>query len=475
MSIVERELALLGHPRLAALATSEWPAWLWRVDGSQILWANAVGAAIFGAGTSAACTERRFNVRDTSAAQIIRLAASLPAAAQERLERLRGFGAGFGRALTCACSRIVLADGEVAVLVAAAEPAGPQLTLSERVRRLIGDCQEPFAAFAPDGTLVYANPAAQTRLSGATMLSALGIETLAATVLETGSAGGTAHLGNVSFEVAATRLGKDASRVLALTMPQRPSEAPREQIGPQDTTHDTMTAPAAAALLEAVIAAPPVASPVPAAEPPPAAAHETVAERRYPLRFVWHMDAGGRFGVGSDEFIELAGPHTTAAFGRPWSEIAAELGLDPNNLVARAVASRETWSGIVVSWPVDDSGERLPIEMSGLPVFDRDRSFRGYRGFGVCRDIDRINQLARRRREHPIGFMPAPESAPQQEEATPTAAAPRRKNPRPPQRPKLRPKPHPTWNGPHSVSFRRPLMSCRFAHRRRPNPKCRRL
>ena len=432
MSIVERELALLGHPRLAALATSEWPAWLWRVDGSQILWANAVGAAIFGAGTSAACTERRFDVRDTSAAQIIRLAASLPAAAQERLERLRGFGAGFGRALTCACSRIVLADGEVAVLVAAAEPAGPQLTLSERVRRLIGDCQEPFAAFAPDGTLVYANPAAQTRLSGATMLSALGIETLAATVLETGSAGGTAHLGNVSFEVAATRLGKDASRVLALTMPQRPSEAPREQIGPQepqgpqgpqDTTHDTMTAPAAAALLEAVIAAPPVASPVPAAVPPPAAAHETVAERRYPLRFVWHMDAGGRFGVGSDEFIELAGPHTTAAFGRPWSEIAAELGLDPNNLVARAVASRETWSGIVVSWPVDDSGERLPIEMSGLPVFDRDRSFRGYRGFGVCRDIDRINQLARRRREHPIGFMPAPESAPQQEEATPTAPA----------------------------------------------------
>ena len=249
--------------------------------------------------------------------------------------------------------------------------------------------------------------AAQTRLSGATMLSALGIETLAATVLETGSAGGTAQLGNASFEVAATRLGKDASRVLVLTMPP-PSEAPREQIAPQepqDTTHDTTTAPPAAAQPEAVIAVPPDASPAaPAVEPPPAAADETVAERRHPLRFVWHMDAGGRFGVGSDEFIELAGPHTTAAFGRPWNEIAAELELDPNNQVARAVASRETWSGIVVSWPVDNSGERLPIEMSGLPVFDRDRSFRGYRGFGVCRDIERINQLARSRREHPIGF-----------------------------------------------------------------------
>ncbi len=120
------------------------------------------------------------------------------------------------------------------------------------------------------------------------------------------------------------------------------------------------------------------------------------------------MDADGRFGVGSDEFIELIGPQTAAAFGRLWSEVAAELKLDPNNAVARAVASHETWSGIVVSWPVDDSGDRLPVEMSGLPVFDRDRSFRGYRGFGVCRDVERINQLARARSERPIGFMAAP-------------------------------------------------------------------
>ena len=107
-----------------------------------------------------------------------------------------------------------------------------------------------------------------------------------------------------------------------------------------------------------------------------------------------------------------------AAFGRPWSEIADELKLDPDNQVARAVATHETWSGIVMSWPVDDSSERLPIELSGLPVFDRDRSFRGYRGFGVCRDIERINQLARARRERPIGFRPAPEAPQQADGAT---------------------------------------------------------
>ena len=121
--------------------------------------------------------------------------------------------------------------------------------------------------------------------------------------------------------------------------------------------------------------------------------------------------------------MELIGPRTTAAFGRLWSEIAAELKLDPENQVARAVATHETWSGIVISWPVDEGGERLPVELSGLPVFDRDRNFRGYRGFGVCRDIARINQLVRARRERPIGFMAQPE-APSAEGAPSATATP---------------------------------------------------
>ena len=194
------------------------------------------------------------------------------------------------------------------------------------------------------------------------------------------------------------------------------------------------------------------------------------------MRFVWHMDADGRFGVGSDEFIELVGPHTMAAFGRLWSEIAAELKLDPNNQVARAVASRETWSGIVVSWPVDDSSERLPIELSGLPVFDRDRSFRGYRGFGVCRDIDRINQLARSTprtsdRFHAGAGIGAParrSHANRPRDASRGAGKTRGRR-------RGRSGAIPGRNGPHSVSRRRPPMSCRFVHRRRPNPKCRRL
>jgi PAS domain S-box-containing protein len=110
------------------------------------------------------------------------------------------------------------------------------------------------------------------------------------------------------------------------------------------------------------------------------------------------MDDGGRFTVGSDEFKALIGPQTAAGLGQPWSDMATALALDPEGQVARAFASRETWSGITVAFPVDGMDTRLAVELSGLPVFDRDRNFRGYRGFGVCRDVGRINELTRTQR-----------------------------------------------------------------------------
>ena len=65
--------------------------------------------------------------------------------------------------------------------------------------------------------------------------------------------------------------------------------------------------------------------------------------------------------------------------------------------VLKAFATHDTWSGITLDWPVD-GGDRLPVELSGLPVFDRARNFAGYRGFGVCRDLDALARLAALRR-----------------------------------------------------------------------------
>ena len=105
------------------------------------------------------------------------------------------------------------------------------------------------------------------------------------------------------------------------------------------------------------------------------------------------MDAGLRFTVGSDAFVALMGPATAAALGRPWPELAAELALDPEGQIALAAASRDTWSGLCIAWPTGDGRAHLMVELSGLPVFDRERSFRGYRGFGICRDAGRLAWL----------------------------------------------------------------------------------
>jgi signal transduction histidine kinase len=397
MPMVELEFPALRDPRLSAQlaesATGPSPAWLWSADGSRILWANAAGAAIFGAADSGACGSRRFAVSEPAAAQIMRLAQTLPPAGQTRLERLRGFGAGFGRALTCACSRTALGDGTPAVFVIATDTAGPPLTLHERVRRLFADREMPRAVFAADGALLDASAAATRRLAGAEALSALGIEAMAAQALAAGRASGDSRYGPLALE----RLGREASTVLVLTFAPEPTAAPAARSVATEGEPAPAAPDAAAASASAGAAA---------TLPPPASApDEAPHERRHPLRFVWQMDADGHFVVGSDEFVEFIGPRTTAAFGRLWSEIAADLKLDPDNQIARAVATHETWSGITLSWPVEEGAERLPVELSGLPVFDRDRTFRGYRGFGVCRDIARINQLAHARRERPIGFM----------------------------------------------------------------------
>jgi PAS domain S-box-containing protein len=131
--------------------------------------------------------------------------------------------------------------------------------------------------------------------------------------------------------------------------------------------------------------------------------------RHHPLRFMWQMDAEGRFSLGSDEFTRLIGVRTAAGFGPLWSEIAEVFGLDPDGRVLKAVATRNTWSGITLNWPVDGGG-RLPVELSGLPIYDRMRNFVGYRGFGVCRDLDGLTRLAALRRYELFSDPPAPQT-----------------------------------------------------------------
>jgi PAS domain S-box-containing protein len=356
--------AWLSDPRLSAHALSPMPAWLWRTDRPGILWSNPVGAAVFDAASPGALATAEFEPHHVSVAQIARLAGTLPQGGAPRLERLRGFGARFGGPLTCLCSRITLDDNSSAILVVSTERAGKDLSLPDRMRRLLADFDAPAAMFSADGELIEATASAKEALGGKRDLMALGAERLAGEATRNGNAEGDIANGKVKM----LRLGAGGTLALLAVFEPAPSGS-----------HAGARASDAAAAIAASIA-------------PVRGASSQSAPNAKPrqIRFVWQMDAATRFTIGIDDIAALIGPQTAAELNRPWAEIAATLQLDNDGQVAKALASRETWSGLVVHWPVDGSNERLAVEMSGLPVFDRDRNFEGFRGFGICRDVARL-------------------------------------------------------------------------------------
>lgn len=136
--------------------------------------------------------------------------------------------------------------------------------------------------------------------------------------------------------------------------------------------------------------------------------------RRRPVRFAWKMDVDQRFTFLSDEFAEVLGPDATDIVGCTWEEVSDEFGLDPRDNISRALDRRDTWSGKTVAWPVTGAALRVPVDLAALPAFDRNRKFEGYRGFGVCRTSDAV--------QDPSGFIPVSVRAPESAEPEDTAA-----------------------------------------------------
>lgn len=108
------------------------------------------------------------------------------------------------------------------------------------------------------------------------------------------------------------------------------------------------------------------------------------------MRFVWRMDDGFKFTFVSPEFQVLVG--LRGAFeGRSWQDIAGDYQLDPDKKVQAVISSKDMWGGQRITWALPKRKARAEIELSAMPVFDDERKFQGYRGFGSCRlehDVD---------------------------------------------------------------------------------------
>ncbi len=443
----------LEDPRLSVHATSAFPTWLWLIDGTRIAWANPVGASLFGAANAAELTGRTFGPADPHRRQVAQLAGKLAPGGAIRLERLRHFGAPLGALATCACARLEFADGHSGILIVATEPAARAMPLVERLQRLVQGVELPMAAFASDGLLVAASDAGRPRL-GFHSLAEAGLDEARLQALRDGRAETSAATGHLVLQ----RLGSGVDLGLIALFPaaaDRPvaddeqpapsGEAPAEftlvnefdqadelepsgaaetaagpakTMGPDHDVRPREPSPFVEAVAdEPTLPPPPGESPAaetpapvslaPAPIPTPSWLDEP-EPRLHPLRFVWQMDVEGRFSLAATEFIDLIGARTASGLGRPWQAIAEALALDPDGRVGRAVATHQLWSGITLHWPVDGGGQ-LPVELTGLPVYDREQNFAGYRGFGVCRDLDGLARLSALRRFEMLSEAPAPQ------------------------------------------------------------------
>jgi PAS domain S-box-containing protein len=108
--------------------------------------------------------------------------------------------------------------------------------------------------------------------------------------------------------------------------------------------------------------------------------------KRVPSRFVWQLDADGHFTNVSPDLAEAVGEAHGARIGEDWPALAARVGLANTDALFAAVKRRDTWSGVSVLWPITETETARPVDLAALPVFDRERNFLGYRGFGVFRD-----------------------------------------------------------------------------------------
>lgn len=104
-----------------------------------------------------------------------------------------------------------------------------------------------------------------------------------------------------------------------------------------------------------------------------------------PIRFVWKIDAEGRFSEISEEFAAAVGPHAAEISGERFTDVAARFDLDAEGKIGDLLRRRDTWSGKTILWPVEGTSLVAPVDLAALPTYSRNREFDGFRGFGIVR------------------------------------------------------------------------------------------
>ncbi|HLW90535.1 MAG TPA: hypothetical protein VKS78_04440 [Roseiarcus sp.] len=122
------------------------------------------------------------------------------------------------------------------------------------------------------------------------------------------------------------------------------------------------------------------ASPAESAAPPAGAKAQG---RLSPVseRFLWRVDQHLRFGAPAAALVTVLGAHAPQQ-GESLGALKARTGLDEDGQLAAALAAKATFSALRLAWPQGDGRHPRTALLSGAPLFDTDKRFLGFRGFG---------------------------------------------------------------------------------------------
>lgn len=407
-------------------------------DLDQVLWANGPGAAVLGHA-------------DIEAA--IGAPAGLPPVAKRQITATAGFPAiGRNRALLVRLSRgmatqaigfqasaVTMPDGEAAILLSVPAQQSGSRSVAEIAERAI-------SGFTTDGQFLAFIDGSGNVEAASQGFADLGIttETLGALAGETGrnherTLKRRVQAGKRALPAGMARLTDDPERHLLVVIDD--GSADRTETTPAATQAPVVEQPAIA--VEGWRAADDSGSASAASgdqhhdgwyfsddDPKnhtPTAAGSAVASTTAkpaidrsaaPVRFVWRTDEAGRFSAISPEFAAVVGDAAADVIGRRFKDVATTFGFDPSGEIAGLLDRRDTWSGRSVAWPIAGSSLKVPVDLAALPVYDRNRNFEGFRGFGVARVADATEDHEK------VGEALTPDWTPSEPAPSPVASPP---------------------------------------------------
>ena len=413
----------LSHPRVAHALFDQRPAWVWAANGEKVLWANEAGCRFFDTKSMPDLLSRGFR-RIAPATHLIARIGATGALNEAEEAVLRFFRGMTPISLPSLVERIVLADGGDAVFVQSlgeddALQTRSAAKMARRLMKLFSRGDAPTAILSADGSITEASDPFRAMMKSDTAKTALTAQAERLLAHDPFMHGHASDGASPFVMALLPHDDEERPRIFAAliqdNLPDDRTEAfealvsaPLERERPplqedaltpevdtpmDETEKTTVPEKAGSDILAADIAGA-VSSDQPGAVTPAF----TFKRHERPIRFLVTFDRDLVVTSLSPEFIAAVGPETGAIIGLGWPDIAERYALDREGFIARKIARQAIWSE-TVHWPVSKEGldaaseidgeettphARLcvPTTITAMPVFNGERAFEGFRGFG---------------------------------------------------------------------------------------------